>query len=481
MFNSTEPEPFPIAVISLELEDQIEEIKIYEEDDIKEIVEIFCQQKGLEQKYVQYLIDQINQQLKKEPSPRFGDSFGQNFRTQQPLQTNQSQQSEVCYTTQASSVEENSAQKSYEKWQQLMNKKTDLKQLLNISQNTVQWSVPNTARSFNENKKITANERLYREGLDIQKNKNEKAEMMKIQKLQQESKQATFKPLVSPRSKLITQQKKKVSKPENNINEDVLYAQQKNKELNNKKLQNRTQVQIQRRKESPQQTKKQTNVSRNCSQNRSVTPIYEKLFKQAQEDKKKKEEFANQEFQKVHTFRPQINRPTTSVNPENQKNLVQKLVQEHEEKRQRIEKKRLQILMQNQYTFHPKINKDQTFIKVSKQRDYEDSQLAVDLQKIQSRLGSKNSFSSSETRIQSQQSEQTLFDIQMVKIFNLLDGDKDGQISKDYIDFHKVDIDTLELIKDVLYYIDDNNIIADQNQFKKICYSYGLHAKFNKS
>ncbi|CAD8076963.1 unnamed protein product [Paramecium primaurelia] len=481
MFYSTEPEPFPIAVISLELEDQTEEIKIYEGDDIEEIVENFCQYKGLEQKYVKYLIDQINQQLKKEPSPRFGDSFGQNFRTQQPLQTNQSQQSEVCYTTQASSVEENSAQKSYEKWQQLMNKKTDLKQLLNMSQNTVQWTVPNTARSFNENKKITANERLYRDGLDIQKNKNEKAEMIKIQKLQQESKQATFKPLISPRSKLIAQQKKKVSKPENSINEDVFHAQQKSQEQNNKKLQNRTQVQTQKRKESPFQPNKQINTSRNRSQNRSVTPIYEKLFKQAQEVKKKKEEFANQEFQKIYTFKPQVNRPTTSVDPENQRILVQKLVQEHDDKRQRIEKKRHEIQMQNQPTFHPKITKDQTFIKVSKQRDYEDSQLAVDLQKIQSRLGSKNSFSSSETRIQSQQSEQTFFDNQIIKIFNFLDGDKDGYISKDNIDLHKIDIDTLEIIKDVLYYIDDNNIIADQNQFKKICYTNGLHVKFNKS
>lgn len=42
MFYSTEPEPFPIAVISLELEDQTEEIKIYEGDDIEEIVENFC-------------------------------------------------------------------------------------------------------------------------------------------------------------------------------------------------------------------------------------------------------------------------------------------------------------------------------------------------------------------------------------------------------------------------------------------------------
>lgn len=49
----------------------------------------------------------------------------------------------------------------------------------------------------------------------------------------------------------------------------------------------------------------------------------------------------------------------------------------------------------------------------------------------------------------------------MIKIFNLLDGNKDGYISKDNIDLHKIDIDTLEIIKDVLYYIDDNNIKAD--------------------
>ena len=42
MFNLTEPEPFPIAVINLELEDQIEVINIYQEDDIEEAVKKFC-------------------------------------------------------------------------------------------------------------------------------------------------------------------------------------------------------------------------------------------------------------------------------------------------------------------------------------------------------------------------------------------------------------------------------------------------------
>ncbi|CAD8182269.1 unnamed protein product [Paramecium pentaurelia] len=479
---SIKTEPQPIAIVSLQMNDRDEEIRVYEGEDVEHIVRVFCQNHYLGQDCVLYLVNQINEQLKRESSPRFGESFGQNNISHQLLYPSPSQQSDYGITTQASSIDENqnSAQKSYEKWQQIINKKTDLKQIRTVNQNTVQWNVPSSARSFNDNKKVSTNERLYRDGLDRQKNKMEKAEQYKLQKSQLEQQQATFQPLISPRSRQIVEQKK-LSKPDCSINNIGNQLYQKGLDLNLKKEKHRMQIQEQERKQSPFQPRI-TDTSRNHSQNRSNTPIHDKLYFQAKEDKKKKEEFQNREFQKIHPFHPNSQNNEIKHTSAYQKILVDKLVKEHEEKQKRIEKKKqeYQIQIQNQVTFKPNINKDSTYKKVSEMKEYEDIQIAQDLQKMQSRLYSKNSFSQSETRIQSQQSSQSLFDLNIQRIFNQLDSDKDGYISKDNLSLDDLDFETLQAIEVVLNQIEEDSYTEiNLKGFKKLCEMHQLHQQLN--
>ncbi|CAD8186186.1 unnamed protein product [Paramecium octaurelia] len=477
---SIKTEHLPIAIVSLQMNDRDEEIRVYEGEDIEHIVRVFCQKHYLGQDCVVYLVNQINDQLKRESSPRFGDSFGQNEISHQLLYPSSSQQSDVGITTQASSVDENqnSAQKSYEKWQQIINKKTDLKQISTVTQNTVLWNVPSSARSFNDNKKVTTNERLYREGLDKQKIKLEKAQQHKLQKSQLEQQQATFQPLISPRSRQMAEQKK-LSRPDCSINNIGSQLYQKGLDLNQKKEKQRMQMQEQERKQSPFQPRI-TDTSRNHSQNRSNTPIHEKLYCQAKEDKKKKEEFQNREFSKIHPFHPNPQNNEIKPTASSQKKLVDKLVKEHEEKQKRIEKKKqeYQIQTQNQVTFKPQINKDSTYKKVSEMKEYEDIQIAQDLQLMQSRLQSKNSFSQSEKRIPSQSNSQSKYDQQIWRIFNQLDSDKDGYISKENLSLDELDYNSYEVIEVVLKQIEEDSYTEINLQgFKQLCEMHQLHSQ----
>ncbi|CAD8088841.1 unnamed protein product [Paramecium sonneborni] len=479
---SINTEPQPIAIVSLQMNDREEEIRVYEGEDVEYVVKLFCQRNHLGQDCVLYLVDQINQQLQRESSPRFGESFGYNNISHQLLHPNHSQQSDYAFTTQASSVDENqnSAQKSYEKWQQIINKKSDLKQLNTVPQNTVVWNVPSSARYFNDNKKISTNERLYRDGLDKQKNKIEKAEQYKLKKQQLEQQQATFQPLISPRSRQMVEQKK-LSRPDCYINDIGSQLYQKGLDLNSKKEKLRIQIQEQERKLSPFQPRIME-TSRNHSQNRSNTPIHEKLYFQAKEDKKKKEEFLNKEFSKIHPFHPHSQNNEIKHTAVQQKKLVDKLVKEHEEKQKRIEKKKqeYQIQAQNQITFKPNINKDATYKKVSEKKEYEDLGIALDLQRMQSGSYSKSSFSQCETRTQSQQSQQSLFDMNIQRIFNQLDSDKDGYISKENLSLDELDFDALKVIEVVLNQIEDDEYTEiNLKGFKKLCEMHQLHQQLN--
>ncbi|CAD8087327.1 unnamed protein product [Paramecium primaurelia] len=479
---SIKTETQPIAIVNLYMNDREEEIKVYEGENVEYIVRLFCQQHQLGQDCVLYLINQINKQLQRESSPRFGDSFGQNNISHQLLQPKYSQQSDFAFTTQDSSVDENlnSAQKSYEKWQQIINKKTDLRLLNNVNQNTILWNVPSSARSFNNNKKISTNEKLYRDGLDKQKIKLEKIHQYKLQKSQLEQQQATFQPLISPRSRQMAELKK-LSKCDCSINNIGTQLYQKGLDLNLKKEKHRMQIQEQERQLSPFKPKIME-TSRNHSQNRSNTPIHEKLYCQAQEDKKKKEEFQNREFSKIHTFHPNSSKNEIKHTPIQQKKLIDKLVKEQEEKQKRIEKKKqeYQIQTQNQVTFKPNINKDAIYKKVSQIKEYEDLKIAIDLQKMQSRLYSMNSFNQYETRIQSQQSSQSLFDLNIQRIFNQLDNDKDGFISKDNLNLDELDFETMKTIEVVLNQIEEDSYSEiNLKGFKKLCEMHHLHQQLN--
>ncbi|CAK85672.1 unnamed protein product (macronuclear) [Paramecium tetraurelia] len=479
---SIKTEPQPIAIVSLQMNDTDEEIRVYEGEDVENIVRLFCQQHQLGQDCVLYLVDQINQQLQREPSPRFGDSFGNKNISHQLLYPCHTQQSDIGITTQDSSVNENqnSAQKSYEIWQKIINQKTDLRQLSSVTQNTLLWNIPSSARSYNDNKKVTTNERLYRDGLDRQKTKLEQAEQYKLQKSILEQKESTFQPLISPRSRQMAEQKK-LSRPDCSINNIGFQLYQKGLDMNSKKEIHRMQMQEQERKQSPFQPRI-TDTSRNNSQNRSNTPIHEKLYCQAKEDKKKKEDFQNREFSKIHPFHPNSSKNQIKQSTIQQKKFVDKLFKEQEEKQKRIEKKKqeFQIQTQSHVTFKPTINKDATYKKVSEKKENEDIKIALDLQKMQSRLQSKNSFSQSETRISSQQSLQSLLDLKIQRIFNKLDSDKDGYISKDNLSLEELDCETKKIIEVVLNQIEEDSYTEiNLKGFKKLCEMHHLQEQLN--
>ncbi|CAD8113002.1 unnamed protein product [Paramecium sonneborni] len=470
MINS---ESQPIAIVSLQMEDRVEEIKVYEGEDIELEVELFCQRYKLGNDCLDYLVNQIKQQLKRESSPKFGDFYKERFLSKGSLQTRSSNQSDFGLITSASSDENQiSAQKSYEEWQRNINKKVETNSNSKFQlcgQTLISQNNQNNSRAINKNYKP------FRETI-IQKQDKIK---------QQDQSQLCFKPNTSRNCRYFGQQTRKVE--DSSLLKIGHQLYQKEMELNQKIQLQTFQDQEDQPKRRSYQTRKSNISSRNHSEqnksqgntkNRSNTPNNEKLQVYEKEGKQQKFEQLKQEFQKIYFNNTLIN--NKNQKQENLKEIssqqVKKLFTEQIERKQKIEQKQREKSIQNNSTFQNQISKDQVYQKTNKKQDFED-QKKIKLK--QNNRSTSNLSHRSDSRTLTNITKIDQFDLNIKKIFRQLDGDKDGFISKDKLNLSGIEVELLELVSEALYKIEEEDIIADQIQFKKICESMGLSEKLN--
>ncbi|CAD8097906.1 unnamed protein product [Paramecium primaurelia] len=473
----------PIAIVSLQMEDGIEEIKVYEGEDVELEVELFCQRYKLGNDCLEYLVNQIKQQLKREPSPRFGDFNKQQFLNKGSLKTRSSKQSDFGLVTSASSDENQvSAQKSYEEWQKKINRKIEAN-----SNSKLQWNMPTSARSNNQNnpRSINTNDRLYGETITQHQNKIEQQKQHYLYKGQSEVSETTFKSNISQNFNNVIQQKKKAE--DNSLLNIGHQLHSKGTEQNIKKQQQLFQIQKEqssirsfqpRRSDISSRNHSQQNRSTSNKKQRSNTPVNEKPYIQEKERKQQKFEQLKQEFQKMYTINPQINNlyQKEENKKQTQQQQVKKLFTDQIERKKKIEQKQREQSLQNNSKFQNQISKDQIYQKAYNKQYVEDLK-QIELK--QNNRSTSNLSQRSDSRSQINNNKINQFDLNIKKIFRQLDGDKDGYISKDKLNLSGIDVQLLELVSEALYKIEEEDIIADQIQFKRICESMGLQDVLN--
>ena len=60
------------------------------------------------------------------------------------------------------------------------------------------------------------------------------------------------------------------------------------------------------------------------------------------------------------------------------------------------------------------------------------------------------------------------------KVFDLLDSDRDGLISESKVDISQIDLSLLDVIAEVLYLLEDENIVFNWQQFRDTCIKKGI-------
>ncbi|CAD8127569.1 unnamed protein product [Paramecium sonneborni] len=470
MINS---ESQPIAIVSLQMEDGVEEIKVYEGEDVELEVELFCQRYKLGNDCLEYLVNQIKQQLKREPSPRFGDFNKQRYLSKGSLQTRSSKQSDFGLITSASSDENQiSAQKSYEEWQKKINKKVEAN---SNSKFQLYGQSSNSLNNQNNSSAINKNDRIYGEATTLKQNRFEK------QKQQQP--QNSFKPNISPNTRYVQQY---IKKPEDGSFCKIGHQFYQKEMGQNQKTQQqilqaqKDQTQMRsfqpRRSDITSRNHSEHNRSSSYTKNRSNTPVNEKSQGQEKQGKQKKFDQLKQEFKKIYSINPQIiNLYKKQENlKESSQQKVKKFFTDQFEKKKRIEQKQPEKSIQNNSTFENQIIKDQVYQQATKNQDFE-NQKQIQLKQNNRSTSNLSHRSDSGQLINITKINQ--FDHNIKKIFRQLDGDKDGFISKDKLNLSGIEVQLLELVSEALYKIEEEDIIADQNQFKKICQSMGLSEK----
>ncbi|EAR99651.2 hypothetical protein TTHERM_00588890 (macronuclear) [Tetrahymena thermophila SB210] len=117
----------------------------------------------------------------------------------------------------------------------------------------------------------------------------------------------------------------------------------------------------------------------------NYTSIHERLYQQGLDDISSKEEWSNQQFYRIYPFNPDLGVNKDRKIPEkNQKEFVNRLINEKQEKEakilvQRQKENEFVDKQTGQKLFHPKINKDDVYQKVSQRVDLQDQLLEEEL------------------------------------------------------------------------------------------------------
>ena len=194
VFSSNKPNK-PKAIITLNIGDSLEQIKVYEGQDLYELARDFANRHDLNEEFIGFLVENIENQMKTTRNDKKSDF-------------SRVDESFISNTANTFQSHRNEKELHYENWQKILKEKLSSKQQIpqpsmNKSPNPSplrQRSVsPNTSRTLSN-----VNEKLFNESKYLQnKQKN-------VEKLKEESelKACSFKPEISENSKKLVKREK---------------------------------------------------------------------------------------------------------------------------------------------------------------------------------------------------------------------------------------------------------------------------------
>ena len=483
----------PLAVITLDIGEKTEIVKIFEGDDIRKTAIEITKKHNLAEEAVDYLIENINVQIKSNINEKNNTSnhFGQNsIETTNDLNLNNKSLAEI----------------QYENWQKILQQKSKIKHENKDRSHSPKpemnsyGSAPNfMMHPLNNSKdsdgKSSIYEKLYQAALYSQSKKKENSRISIETKMKKENTESTFKPNIKSKFKPKDSKNTSVS-PIRNAQEisEYLYNDGKKYMERKKKTEKlKEEMELEKCPFKPNISKSSQILLENQRNKSPYKNIHEKLYKGGIEEENQREIWRQRNFNLYYPFQPNVYKEETNVSilrREGQEEFINRLVNSKKVREQNYQNLKIKDLAEfdkktGQELFKPVITKDQYYLNVKSKENEEYEDLR---QEIKQNLKMKEKNKKKEKEKEKINKSENVIKLEKIKkedqktkllreIFNLMDDDKDRYISSKHIDISEIDPYFLEIIQDILYEMEEKKQKLDFETFLTRIKEYGFEKR----
>lgn len=473
------PQERTLAVITLDIGEKTEIVKIYEGEDInKKAIEI-TKKHNLAEEAIEYLIDNITEQIK----------------------TNENNKSQISHNvknsidTTSDLINKSIAEIQYENWQKILQQKSKIKkndpvatshfnkstEILNYrSSPNIQTYHMNMNEIKNNEERTSIYEKLYKAAIQSKNKKQENTKNTYEEQERREKSISTFKPNTSKKQK----NSKNISvSPIRNPNEITEYLYNEGKKFMERKKKTekmKEELEMEKCPFKPNINKTSKILSEN-NKNTQYKNIHDKLYKGGVDEEFKKEKWRKKNFDLYYPFQPNLGKQERNISVLKKEDLdefINRLVNSKKMKDQSNTNMRIKDLAEidketGQLLFQPVIHKDRYYYNAKAKENHEYEEVKKEFKQ---HLKEKEEHKTKKKKIIKEIHKEVKED-QMTKllreIFDLMDDDKDKWISSKHIDISEVNPYFLEIIQEILYEMEEKKEKIDFNTFISRIKEYG--------
>jgi len=483
----------PLAVITLDIGEKTEIVKIFEGEDIKKKAIEITKKHNLTEEAVDYLIENINLQIKSSLNEKNS--------------VNHYLKNSIDTTTDLNLVNKSLAEIQYENWQKILQQKTKLKH--DHARNTnpskphemnSYASTPNMNYHLNNSKisddrNASIYEKLYQAAVYSQNKKKENSRIFIETKEKKDNFESTFKPQINSKFKPKSSKNTSVSpirRPQDVS--DYLYNDGKKYMERKKKTEKiKEEMELEKCPFKPNINKTSHILNENQSNKSPYKNIHEKLYKGGMEEEHKKEMWRKKNFNLYYPFQPNLFKEEKNVSmmkKEEYDEFINRLVNSKKIKEQNYTNVKIQDLgdidkKTGQALFQPIITKDQYYYNVKSKENDEYEELRREIKenlKVKGKNVKKEKMNKTDNNIKHEKNVNVeIKEDDMTKllrgIFKSMDDDKDKLISSKNIDLSEIDPYFLEIIQEILYEMEEKKQKLDFKTFFSRIKEYGFEKK----
>ena len=480
----------PLAVITLDIGEKTEIVKIFEGDDIKKKAMEITKKHNLAEEAVDFLIENINAQIKSSVM----EKSSANHLAKNSIET----------TNELNLNNKSLAEIQYENWQKILQQKSQIKhenarktQSPKPEMNSY-GSAPNFMHHHLNNSKDSEGrnasiyEKLYQAALYSQSRKKENSKISIETKILKENKESTFKPKINnfrPKDSKNTS----VS-PIRNAKEISEYLYNDGKKYMERKKRTekiKEEIELEKCPFKPNISRSSQILVENQHNKSPYKSIHEKLYKGGIEEENQREIWRKKNFNLYYPFQPNVCKEETNVSilkKEGQDEFINRLVNSKKIRQQNEKNIKIKDMVEidkktGQELFKPVITKDQYYfnVKAKENNEYEDlrQEIRQNLKGKEKRkkVIEREKINKTDNQIKLEKNKNVKED-KMTKllreIFDMMDDDKDKFISSKHIDLSEIDPYFLEIIQEILYEMEEKKEKMDFYTFLGRIKEYGF-------
>ena len=454
----------PAVAIELDLGGRLDVIYAFEGDDPELLAAKFCEKNGIGEDAMPFLIQTIQTELKKlkelnasqDNQPSLPEKASSDGSKGEPLQLSTiHEESQTPNTTIRGKESE-----TYERWHRLISEKNSAvstkKQAKTPTGNTRSpVATPRNDTGGSSKPTDAIFDKLYYEGLKFKKDQEQRRIAYQAEKMAQE-KELTFKPNITPLNPSVLK-----NRSQSPIFEPKRYHAEVKKVIHKEKALETEKYKALQEECPFKPTISETSRQLASRKSRSPSPnIHGRLHEEARAKKIKREEIVDEGLAKIIKPKPDISPRSKELAlkaKETQKERTARLVNEAKEKQEKLfqnqKAKTLQVDPKTGHPlFHPVISHDKYYQKLKEQDDAR-AQISLDPKTLKVRK-----LNSPKPSQESDDSADPVRETLIRRIFDTLDGDRDGLISTPKVDIKALEVNILKKITKVLYLLEDKYI-----------------------